>query len=100
MRDDLSHEVEAMTPEEFRRFAPTALTRLLRLSQIASNPALMMPGERRLPGKVAELDRVIEELVAGNGRKVILWSYYLKTIEALIERYSRYGVAALYGETP
>lgn len=100
MRDDLSHEIEGMTPEEFRRFVPTALTRLLRLSQIASNPSLVIPGEGRLSGKFAELDRIIEDLVEVNKRKVILWSYYVQTIEKLLARYNRFGAVALYGGTP
>jgi SNF2 family DNA or RNA helicase len=100
MRDDLSHEVEGMSTEEFRRFIPTALTRLLRLSQVASNPGLIMPDDERVPGKVAELDRIIEELIGINKQKVILWSYYVATIEKLMARYSQYGAAALYGGTP
>lgn len=100
MRDDLCHEVEGMTPEEFRRFIPTGLTRLLRLSQVASNPSLIIQDEHRISGKVEELDRIIEEIVGFNKRKVILWSYYVETIEKLMERYSRFGTAALYGGTP
>lgn len=99
MRDDLAHEVEGMSDDDFRRFVPTALTRLLRLSQIASNPALLIPGEKRVPGKFAELDRIVDELVRGNRRKVILWSYYVHTLDALAARYAKYGAATLYGKT-
>lgn len=100
MRDDLSHEVEGMTVEQFRQFLPTALTRLLRLSQIASNPGLILDEQNQISGKLAELDRIVEELVVLNNRKVILWSYYVATIEQLTNRYSRYGTAAIYGGTP
>lgn len=99
MRDGLVRKVKRMTRQEFDAFAPTALTRLLRLSQIASNPALVFPGETRTPGKISELDRLIEELTATN-RKVIVWSYYVATIELLTRRYAHLGSAALYGETP
>lgn len=100
LRDELAHEVLGMTKEEFAAFVPTAMARLLRLSQIASNPTLVFPEERRTPGKFAELDRIIEELAGANGRKVIVWSYYVRTIEALAARYADYGAASLYGETP
>lgn len=100
MRDGLLHEVEGMASETFARFMPTALGRLLRLSQIASNPGLVMPEEKRTPGKILELDRIIDELVTSNGRKVIIWSYYVKTIELLEERYATFGSASLYGGTP
>ncbi len=99
MRDDLVHEVEGMSEDEFRRFVPTAMTRLLRLSQIASNPSLLIPDEKRIAGKTVELDRIVDELVGGNRRKVILWSYYVKTLDALAARYSKYGAAILYGKT-
>lgn len=100
MRDGIVRNVRQMSREEYRRFAPTALTRLLRLSQLASNPSLLIHEEGRTPGKFREMDQVLEELVAENGRKVILWSYYVKTVEALADRYSEYGAVTLYGGTP
>jgi SNF2 family DNA or RNA helicase len=100
LRDGLLREVEGMPAETFARFVPTALSRLLRLSQIASNPGLIMPEETRVPGKILELDRILDELVVANGRKVIIWSYYVATIELLTARYAPLGSAALYGATP
>lgn len=99
VRDGLVRDVGGMSGEEFARFVPTALSRLLRLSQIASNPSTVFPGETRTPGKLVELDRIVEELIACD-RKVIIWSYYVATIEALVARYDRFGVASLYGATP
>ena len=55
MRDKLVCEIEAMTGEQFRAHAPTVLVKLLRLSQIASNPALILPTEPRVPAKFEEL---------------------------------------------
>src|SRR5207245_4266624 len=64
------------------------------------NPALVFPDEARIPGKFTELDRIVGELAGANGRKVIVWSYYVRTIEALTARYAAHGAASLYGETP
>jgi len=100
LRDEIAHEVRGMTRDQFAAFVPTAMSRLLRLSQIASNPALVFTDEARTPGKFTELDRIIDEIVGANGRKVIVWSYYVRTIEALAARYAAHGVASLYGETP
>jgi SNF2 family DNA or RNA helicase len=100
MRDRFICEVETMDREQFRCFAPTALSQLLRLSQLASNPRLIFPSETRVPGKQVELDALIEELVVGGGRKVIIWSYYVKTIEELMARYSHLGAVAIYGAVP
>lgn len=96
MRDTLVAEFRAMSGEAYRAFASTALTRLLRLSQLASNPALLFPTEARTPGKIEELDHVVEELVRSN-RKMIIWSHYVGTIEKLIARYAGFGTVALYG---
>lgn len=98
LRDGLVAEVEGMSGESYRAFAGTALTRLLRLSQVASNPGLVVEVDQRTPAKQKELDAVLEELVEENGRKVIIWSYYVKTIRQLVERYREYGAVALFGD--
>ncbi|MYK87802.1 MAG: DEAD/DEAH box helicase [Acidobacteria bacterium] len=96
VRDGVAAEVDSIPPEDFHRYLPTGLVRLLRLSQVASNPGLVFPDERRVPGKFAHLDRTVDELVEA-GRKVIVWSYYVDTIRLLEARYRKCGSAALYG---
>ena len=100
VRDGIVRDVRSMDGETFRSFASTAFTRLLRLSQVASNPSLFIPEEKREPAKFEELDRILLELIGSCGRKVILWSYYVGTIKDLVERYQHYGVVSLYGGTP
>ncbi len=101
MRDKLVCEIEAMTGEQFRAHAPTVLVKLLRLSQIASNPALILPTEPRVPAKFEELDCLIDEIIGGTpAEKLIIWSMYVDTIEGLTKRYSSLGPLVLYGGTP
>jgi SNF2 family DNA or RNA helicase len=101
MRDMLVCEIEAMTGEQFRAHAPTVLVKLLRLSQIASNPALILPTEPRVPAKFEELDCLIDEIIHGTAReKLIIWSLYVETIERLGKRYAALEPLALYGATP
>lgn len=100
MRDELVCEVETMTGEQFRAYAPSALAKLLRLSQLASNPALLLPTDPRVPAKFAELDHLLKELLTEPEEKVIVWSHYVETLRALIDRYGRLRPVALYGETP
>jgi SNF2 family DNA or RNA helicase len=52
------------------------------------------------PGKFEALDGIVADIVSVPGRKVIVWSNYVGTIEALTKRYAAYGSAALYGGTP
>jgi len=100
VRDGILDEVRGMSSDAFRAYAPTALTKLLRLAQIASNPALVDPDEHREPAKLAELDRILDELIRAKGCKVILWSYYVNTITRLEARYRHHGVVTLFGGVP
>lgn len=97
MRDELVCEIQSMDGDEYRAFASTALTRLLRLSQLACNPRLILPGEAREPAKLAELEQVVGEITAEPDKKVIVWSHYVATIEELLGRFSEIGAVALYG---
>jgi SNF2 family DNA or RNA helicase len=99
IRNGLIAEIRQMTPAEYRKFVQiNALTRLLRLSQVASNPALVFVTETRLPGKFHELDNVLASIPSSE--KIILWSAYVETIKALSSRYQSLGVATLFGEIP
>jgi SNF2 family DNA or RNA helicase len=100
MRDALVCEIESMTGEQFQATAATALAKILRLSQISSNPSLLLPTEPRTPAKFVELDHLIAEICDGSGEKVILWSHYVGTIRALVDRYARLKPLILYGEVP
>jgi SNF2 family DNA or RNA helicase len=99
IRQGLIDEIKGMTDQEYRRFTSiNALTRLLRLSQVASNPALVFANEKRTPAKFEELDRLIT--VAADNTKIIIWSSYVPTIKALTIRYASRGIVTLYGEVP
>lgn len=97
MRDDMVCEIRAMTGEQFRAFAPTALSKITRLSQIASNPGLLMDDIGKTPAKYEALDGLLNDILSVPGRKVIIWSGYIKTIEELMARYQSHGCVAIYG---
>ncbi len=99
-RDNLYKDVKAMTPEQFKAASGTMLVRLLRLSQIASNPRLVAPDFVGDNAKTVEIDGLLEEVIEANGRKVVLWSHYVKTIEEFIARYAKYRPVAIYGAVP
>ncbi|MFN3213020.1 MAG: DEAD/DEAH box helicase [Henriciella sp.] len=102
--DDMRHqmvcEIEAMTGEQYTAFASTALSQLTRLVQIATNPQLLFPELERDPAKFLALDNILAEIMSVQGRKVILWSNYIRSIEVMLERFQRFGAAAIYGGTP
>lgn len=98
MRDQMVCEVDAMSGEQYRAFAPTALAQLTRLVQIACNPALILPELERTPAKFESLDGIVADILSIPGRKLIIWSNYIKSIETLLERIP--GSVAIYGGTP
>lgn len=100
MRTDMVCAIRAMSGNEYRAFASTALTQLTRLMQIASNPGLLFPEEKRTPGKFEAIDGAVGDILSLRNRKVIIWSNYVSTIESLMERYKDQGVVALYGGVP
>lgn len=98
MRDEMVSEIKAMSGEEYRAFASTALSKLTRLIQIASNPALIFPELNRVPAKFEVLDGLVSDILSVTGRKIILWSNYIRTIEGLLDRFP--DAVAIYGATP
>jgi len=98
MRDQMVCDIETMTGEQYRAFASTTLAKLTRLVQLACNPSLIFPDIDHTPAKFEALDGIISDILSVPGRKVILWSNYIRTIESLLARIP--GAVAIYGATP
>lgn len=96
MRTQMVCDIQAMSGAAYRAFASTALAQLTRLSQLASNPSLLIPDTVQLPGKFAALDGLVNDIMSVPGRKVIIWSPYVRNIEVLLERFASYGAVAIY----
>jgi len=97
MRTQMVCDIQGMSGEQYRAFASTALAQLTRLSQLASNPALLFPDAAQTPAKFEVLDGLVNDILSVPSRKIILWSTYVRNIEALIARFSKYGAVAIYG---
>lgn len=100
MRDEMVCQIEAMSGDQYRAFAATALVQLTRLSQIASNPALILPAIQSESAKFGVIDNLLADVLSVPLRKVIIWSNYVKSIETLMERLAAHNPVALYGGTP
>ncbi|WP_027530112.1 DEAD/DEAH box helicase [Bradyrhizobium sp. WSM3983] len=100
MRHEMICEIQAMTGEQYKVFASTALAQLTRLIQIASNPALLVEGMEGVPGKFEVLDGIAADILSVPGRKIIVWSNYVKSVESLLDRLGKFGAVAIYGGTP
>jgi len=100
MRTQMVCDIQAMSGEQYRAFATTALAQLTRLIQLASNPALLFPELQSTPGKFEALDGIVADILSVPSRKIIVWSNYVRSIESLLARLSQYGAVVIYGGTP
>ncbi|WP_326914243.1 DEAD/DEAH box helicase [Sphingopyxis chilensis] len=97
MREQMVCDIRDMSGERYRAFASTALAQFTRLSQLASNPSLLLPDLARTPAKFDVLDGLVGDILSVPGRKIILWSNYVRNIELLLARFASHGVVAIYG---
>ena len=88
--DGLVTDVKATDDAVFQRQLPTYLARRTALLQICSHPAAVAPGYSETPAKLLALDAILEDLIERKGEKVVLWSFYTVSLEALAARYVQY----------
>lgn len=95
---EMVSETEAATDQEFKRRYTSFLARRSALLQVCSNPAAVEAGYDELPAKLAALDAVLERLVEQQREKVVVWSFYTRSVSAIVSRYARYGAMRYDGE--
>jgi SNF2 family DNA or RNA helicase len=91
-------DLESVSEQEFRRQIPNFLARRLALLQICSNPIAVVPGYRETPAKLHALDALLRELIHHQREKVVLWSFYTASIDAIVARYAQHGVVRYDGQ--
>lgn len=99
MRDSVRNEIENMSPEEYAMQANNIVVRLLRLSQIASNPMLIDPNYTGSNAKIDELNEMLSDIFSDDTKKIILWSHFVGNVDFLTETYKEtWGAVAHTGE--
>ncbi len=84
-------DLEAINEDEFRQQVMNFLERRSKLLQICSHPASVAEGYSQIPAKLLALDRILPELIGQQNEKVVLWSFYTASIEAIMNRYPQYN---------
>lgn len=74
------------------------LVKLLRLIQIASNPALIVEDYKETPAKFIIIDKLLRKIIKEN--KAIIWTSFRGNIRTLKKRYKEYGAVVIFGEIP
>jgi SWI/SNF-related matrix-associated actin-dependent regulator of chromatin subfamily A-like protein 1 len=98
LREQLELWVRDLSGNEILAQAEHVLARLVRLAQVASNPALLDTAYAETPAKVVALDQLLHAYLAEPTEKVIVWTSFVGNIRALLRRFSRYKPVALHGE--
>ncbi|MCG3133012.1 MAG: hypothetical protein HMLKMBBP_00098 [Planctomycetes bacterium] len=87
---DMIIDLRGTSDAAFRRRIASFLARRSALLQICSNAAALVPGYTETPPKLEAMDSLLERLIGREGEKVVVWSFYTASIDALIARYAQY----------
>ena len=79
--------------------AEEILKRLLRLVQVASNPALVDQSYNKTPGKLSVLDNIMDGR-SEPGPKTIVWTGFTENVEMIAARYAGLRPARIHGGRP
>jgi hypothetical protein len=86
MRDNLRLEISSMSEKDINKEAANIMVKLLRLSQICSNPALMDPNYKGSNAKFRELEDIVEDILCDDTKKIIIWSHFVENVSLLMEK--------------
>jgi SNF2 family DNA or RNA helicase len=93
----LAEDVAGTDEQAFRHDLTSFLARRMSLLRIASNPIGIDPSYDETPAKLLALDGLLQSLVEDRGEKVVVWSCFTASLEAITTRYARYGVVRYDG---
>jgi len=92
----LLDELRATDELSFRRSYTSYLARRAALLQVCSNPRGIADGYTETPAKLIVLDALIEDAIS-RSEKVVVWSAYRASIDAIVERYAHVGLVRYDG---
>jgi len=95
-RHELELELRGLNNEVFKKRVATYLQKRAALLQICCSPSSIDPTLAELPAKFSVLDSLLERLTE-QGRKVIVWSFFKKSIDEVVQRYAKYNPVRVDG---
>ena len=97
LRSRLVVEVRDADGQQMLDESQNILKKLLRLTQIASNPRLIDTSYEETPAKFLKVDELLAAIFARE-EKAILWTSFVENIQILRARYSEFKPAVIYGD--
>ena len=95
-RADLELTLKSLNNETFKKSLGTYFQRRAALLQICTCPEAIDPTLSETPVKYTELDRLLDTLISSK-RKVIVWSFFVRSLDEMMERYRRFNPVRIYG---
>lgn len=99
-RHELVLAVRSVDDHEFLRDLGSFLARRSALLQICSHPGAIDPLYHETPAKLLALDRLLQELVIEQDKKVVIWSFFRYSLQAIADRFQNYGLVRIDGSIP
>ena len=90
--------LKSLDNQAFKRNLTTYFQKRNALLQICVDPSLIDPLYNEIPCKFAYLESALPEFVENKGMKVVVWSVYTKTIDRIVQSFSRYNPARIDGK--
>lgn len=90
--------LKSLDNKTFKRNLTTYFQKRNALLQICIDPSLIDPLYNETPCKFAYLESALPELIETKSEKVVIWSVYTKTIDRIIQSFSRYNPARIDGK--
>jgi SNF2 family DNA or RNA helicase len=84
-------DLSAIDDNAFQRQMGSFLARRSALLQICSNPVGIAKGYTEVPAKLGALDSLLHDLVTLRKEKVVLWSFFTASVDAIVQRYLALG---------
>jgi SNF2 family DNA or RNA helicase len=95
-RSELELELKTLSNETFKKKLATYFQRRAALLQICTCPGALDPTMSETPVKYSALDELLERLVFEK-RKVIVWSFFKRSLDEMMERYRRFNPVRVDG---
>jgi len=93
----LIEEIEALDDKQFLKQLGTYLARRMALLRITSNPAGVFEQYDEVPAKLVALDELVRRLVEQDSEKLVIWSCFTASLDAIVRRYERFGAVRYDG---